>query len=579
MTKWSGCDKIESSNLFGGEDMKVLVINGSPKGKNSNTYKLTKAFVAGMKQAYKSEASFEMEEIYVNQAKISPCLGCFSCWNKTPGKCCISDDMQQIIERQLQSDIIIWSFPLYYFSVPGGLKNLIDRQLPMVLPFMEEREDGVGSGSHPSRYDMSGKRHILISTCGFYTAKGNYDSVLSMFDHMCGKEKYTTIFCGQGELFRVPEVSKRTNEYLEYVKCAGEEYINGGILEPTRAKLDTLLYPKETFEAMADASWGIEEKTGERADDSLIFTKQMAALYRKEAYPGKDLVVEMCYTDVGKTYQILLGKDGSKVFTDNSKTSTTRIETPFTVWKSIAMGEISGAEALMKSMYKVKGDFNLMLHWDDYFGSTGSETSGAETSGKEKASGKGAGTNAKGIHMPVNETNMNIMLIPWIIFWVTVAIQDYVGSLISIGVSILIPLIFYKNKKTFYDTLTGVLVTGFSIINILGVSTGITMPLSYLAFGAMWTVTCFGKIPLTAHYSMNQYGNEKALENPMFIKTNRILTFMWGILYVLTSIWTYFLMGTGFASFTGAINSVVPAFMGIFTVWFQKWYPAKLARG
>ncbi len=104
---------------------------------------------------------------------------------------------------------------------------MIDRQLPMVLPFMVEREDQVGNGSYPARYDMSGKKTVVISTCGFYTAEGNYDGVKSLFDHMCGKNQYTIIFCGQGELFRVPELSQRTNEYLEYVKAAGREYIGG----------------------------------------------------------------------------------------------------------------------------------------------------------------------------------------------------------------------------------------------------------------------------------------------------------------------------------------------------------------
>ena len=42
-----------------------------------------------------------------------------------------------------------------YFGLPGQLKNLIDRQLPMTLPFMNA---GTESGGHPSRYDMSEKR-------------------------------------------------------------------------------------------------------------------------------------------------------------------------------------------------------------------------------------------------------------------------------------------------------------------------------------------------------------------------------------------------------------------------------------
>ena len=54
----------------------------------------------------------------------------------------------------------------------------------MVLPFMVKDAE---SGSHPARYDMSNKRNVLISTCGFYTTEENYDAVISMFNHLLGK--------------------------------------------------------------------------------------------------------------------------------------------------------------------------------------------------------------------------------------------------------------------------------------------------------------------------------------------------------------------------------------------------------
>lgn len=566
--------------------MKVLVINGSPKGKRSNTYRLTEAFLEGMKQGAHPAEEVCVEEIQVKEMDLNPCLGCFSCWSRTPGKCCIQDDMQAVMEKLLWADVTIWSFPLYYYSVPGGLKNLIDRQLPMELPFMAEREDGVGSGSHPSRYDMSGKRTVLISTCGFYSAAGNYDGVLSLFDHMCGKDRYTTLFCGQGELFRVPEMARRTDEYLAYVREAGREYAErGAISEESRKKLDQLLLPKETFERLADASWGIDRESGAAETEALIFTRQMAALYRREAYSGKDLVLEMYYTDLEERYWILLGKEGSSVSTERTAPATTTIETPYTVWQSIAAGEIRGDAALMQGMYKVKGDFGLMLHWDRYFGDAGGSSGRQEKGGGGSGDGTGRedghdGTRVgRGAHDPRRKTSMYVLLLPWTVFWVAAAIDSYVGSLIAVMACTLAPLLFYGYRKTVYDVLSGALVAGLSVGVIAGAPIRIAMPMAYFIFGIMWTVSCCRKIPLTAHYSMYAYGGEDALENPLFIRTNRILTLMWGVLYLVTPVWTYYIMGTAFGGLTGLVNSVMPVLMGIFTVWFQRWYPAKVARG
>lgn len=549
--------------------MKVLVINGSPKGDRSNTYQLTKAFLEGMGEGGQA---LEVQELTVRDLKLRPCLGCFSCWSKTPGRCCISDDMGQVIEKLLWADVTVWSFPLYYFSVPGPLKNLIDRQLPMVLPFMAEDGGETGSGSHPTRYDMSGKKTVVISTCGFYTAEGNYDGVRSLFDHECGRGNYTALFCGQGELFHYPALRQRTEEYLGYVRQAGAEYVAGGISTETEEKLSQLLFPREVFERWADDSWGLDEKTGEQASDTLIFTRQMAALYKKASWPGHDLVLEMRYTDVNERYQIILGREGSRVLTDGFLPATTTVETPVTVWQAISAGEISGSEALMRHQYRVEGDFDLLIKWDTYFTGTGGE-GGAEPEAEKKAAP------VAGIHMPTKPTSLNILLIPWIVFWAGASIHSFWGSLASLLVCALVPLVFYGHKTTVYDVLSGGLVACFAGAALLGAPIRLVVPLAYLTFGVMWTASCFVRIPLTAHYSMNDYDGESALSNPLFVKTNRILTLAWGVLYLLTPIWTYFILGTRVGGWIGAINSILPLLMGLFTAWFQKWYPAKVAKG
>ena len=530
--------------------MNVYLINGSPKGRRSNTYRLSSAFLEGLGQ----NGDVTVREASVSSLDIHSCLGCFACWSKTPGVCCIRDDMSGVLENILWADVVIWSFPLYYFGVPGPLKNLMDRQLPLTLPFMSSDAE---SGGHPSRYDMSGKRHVVISTCGFYTAKGNYDGVNAVFDHLCSKNGYTAIYCGQGELFRVKELSQRTGEYLSYVRDAGREFAAGGISRETREKLSQLLYPREVFEAMADASWGVE-KSGEASDESLTFTRQMAALYNQKSYAGRDIVLEMSYTDIDKRYQIILGAGGSTVLTDNFRTATTVIETPYSVWKAIASGELSGQEAMMQGKYRVKGDFDLMLHWDRYFGPE-QEQPARQTE-------------------PARRSNMMLLLLPWMAFWILSAIfESGIAACISILVSVLLPVVFCRYRVILPDHLSAAGVTLCALLLLTGCDLALVLPLSYLGFGLLWTVGGLTKIPLTAYYSVNDY-SDGMMENPIFIRTNRILTLCWGILYLMMTVWSFILLHRG-CEWVATVNSLLPAAMSVFTVWFQKWYPAHIARG
>lgn len=94
----------------------------------------------------------------------------------------------------------------------------------------------------------------------------------------------------------------------------------------------------------------------------------MTALYNPAAYNGTDIILDMDYTDIGKRYRIILGKTEGRVLEQFDEKPTTVIHTPFHVWQSIAAGELEGADALMKHLYSVEGDFDLMLKWDDYFG-------------------------------------------------------------------------------------------------------------------------------------------------------------------------------------------------------------------
>ena len=88
--------------------MKILVLNGSPKREKSDTMFITRAFLEGMNEA----GQHEVEIINAVDKHIEYCTGCFACMHNG-GKCIHNDDMKEILEKILGSDLLVFSYPLY----------------------------------------------------------------------------------------------------------------------------------------------------------------------------------------------------------------------------------------------------------------------------------------------------------------------------------------------------------------------------------------------------------------------------------------------------------------------------------
>ena len=218
--------------------MKVLVLNASPKGNNSGTMKITESFLEGHKKLHECEVN----TIDIYSLEIKPCRGCFECWHKTPGICAIRDDMAECLETLIEADLIIWSFPLYHFSMPAKGKMFLERTLPTILPELVKTPSGC---VHPSRYDKE-QKVVLISSCGFYNTEHNYEGLLKQFELLY--QDYTAILCAEGPLLNVPEVSYFSEQYLESAKKAGEEYAKEGKLsDETKKSLAEPMMPIDMY--------------------------------------------------------------------------------------------------------------------------------------------------------------------------------------------------------------------------------------------------------------------------------------------------------------------------------------------
>lgn len=236
--------------------MRILALNGSPRLKNSNTDRVLQPFLQGAR-----EAGAETETVYVGGLNIKPCKGCYGCWVKTPGVCVQKDDVAMVLEKLAAADVTVYAAPLYVLGFPGHLKNLIDRSIPMVEPWLVQAE-GSDVTSHPLRRGK-GAKVFLISVAGFPERK-HFEPLVLMMERWCelaSRELVGKMLVPASETLRRPEMQAAFQWYFDAARQAGLEFARDGrVSDETQAVLDRKLFdiPTEQFREMANAWWRMQ---------------------------------------------------------------------------------------------------------------------------------------------------------------------------------------------------------------------------------------------------------------------------------------------------------------------------------
>ncbi len=103
--------------------MKVVVISTSLRA-HSNSDALANEFIRGAQ-----DAGHDVEKISLVDKNIQFCKGCLAC--QKLGKCVIKDDVNDIMAKVLNADVVVWATPIYYYEMSGQMKTLIDRMNAM----------------------------------------------------------------------------------------------------------------------------------------------------------------------------------------------------------------------------------------------------------------------------------------------------------------------------------------------------------------------------------------------------------------------------------------------------------------
>lgn len=224
--------------------MKILVLNGSPKRDKSDTMHITRAFLEGMQET----ATQEIHVIDVIDRHIEYCTGCFAC-KRNGGTCIHDDDMRAILTEILESDLLLFSFPLYCYGMPAPLKALLDRTMPLSSMAMQKTGDRY---EHVGQADFSRLRYMMICGCGFPNSKHNFEPAVEQFKQ-CFPCNHTIITIPESPMFNAPEAKIVTEPRLELVRQAGKQFAETGEINAALlAEIGSPMIPEEQYAAIVN---------------------------------------------------------------------------------------------------------------------------------------------------------------------------------------------------------------------------------------------------------------------------------------------------------------------------------------
>ena len=147
----------------------IVVITGSPR-KNGNSFAMTDAFIQAAEAKGHTVTRFDAAA-----KNVGGCRACETCYS-TGKACTFDDDFNTIAPAILEADAIVFTMPVYWYSIPAQIKGVIDRIFSLVV----------------GGKDIAGKECALI-TCCEEDDMSVMDGVRIPMERMCALNKWKMV--------------------------------------------------------------------------------------------------------------------------------------------------------------------------------------------------------------------------------------------------------------------------------------------------------------------------------------------------------------------------------------------------
>ena len=555
---------------------KLLVLNGSPRGRGSTSLMMVKAFLEG----YTKATEADVQEVDLAFNRILTCKGCYQCWRKGTGRCFQEDDMESLLPAYQDADLVLVNTPVYHFGMTAILKAFFERTLPMLYPYIVKKGEFY---THPLRRPMNPEQAVgLFATSGF-PDDDNFRVLDAHAEKLFGSRLRFRFHCPEGELLKVSEMSTVAGPRLAALRQAGEVFAKTGLIpNGAEAAVAEPMVGMADFARLASVSWavpgeeapteaalaGLEPYSptgapglqfgtaaspgGGRVGEGYAFLKRMCALFNPEAADRLEAVIQYDFTDLGETCQVRISKGKCVLESGSPAKPSTRIIVPFSIWQAISKGELDGQEALIKGAYRVEGGFDLMMRLGSLFSPT----------------------------KPATTRRPNLMALafaPWYLAWFLGG-SFALGEVLPLGVSL--AFLAWRESRTEATWFERGTVISFAFIAALALAAPTTFAawrgaIVNLAIGLVWALSLAYNRTLTSEYSKSSV-SENVASGRIFRKLNAQLTALWAVLFALSAVADVIFASLGQGTLS-ILTAIVLVPMGIFTGWYPKWYPSHLA--
>ncbi len=357
--------------------MKVLLIRANPR-KTGYTQRLTDLFLQGLR-----ETRAVITDVDLAEQRIESCLGCYHCWVITPGQCVHQDDMCPLLERILETDVIVCATPLYHYSMSSSLKAFFERTLPLTREGLQPSVRGMvrNNTRHPERW--KGKRLITIVTGAFNDpevlrpANETFQLIadglnLEMGGQLTRPESYLLAFP-----LSKPKTLKRVE--AAFVQAGKEAGTTGRLSAKTMAEASLPLSTGvENFRAYSNFYWSEALKMGPEGQvpalvqarvgtDLRILMREMARYLDPRAAARLRAVLQFDFPDEKLHFRLTIDRGHCVLEETATEHPDLRVRCRAGVWAKIFTRQLHVREALKDRHLVLEGDKSLFTRLDRLF--------------------------------------------------------------------------------------------------------------------------------------------------------------------------------------------------------------------